>query len=226
MTSSAIFKTAHSHLIEQAMFDVMRERLPMGLRESGLENYYASRLTSGEAIPHYVRHIVKAILTHGAHADSVLEVGAGLGELPFWLAAEGVDGWALERNQYRYITATHYLDRLIELLPSMEKTAHLVRGDFPCAMPRIVPSRTLLVSTCLVFTATDEQEKHIVDGMMQYGSVIVDLARLVKYRRKPEEWPPVAQRFLDNGFEEVQIIDEYVGSETGGKIVWYRKPTA
>ncbi len=202
---------------------VIERRLALGLRESGLEAYYASRLSSGNAFPSYVRLIARAIAEGGPGRDMIMEVGAGLGELPMLLAAHGFCTCALERNKLRVAAIEELRSALAGDIPGFADRVTIHRGSFPCGVPGVDPANTLLISTCLVFTPKPGEEEDVVRGMLEYGSVIVDVARLVRYRRLPSQWPEVEERFAAAGYSVRSTIQQYVGENTGGKVIWYER---
>ena len=215
--------TPRMTLVGELLLSVIRRRLPMGLEESGAGDYYAQRLARGETFPPYAQLIARAILDHKTDASAVIEIGAGLGELPFLLAAEGFETWAVERSEARFEASRELHAKLAEVDDDFVDRAHILCGEFPCPITGTSPATSIMISTGLVFDATVEHETRLVDAMLGYRHVIVDVSRLVRYRSSPQAWAPVERRFLDAGFRVRRVLYEYVKPTDGGKVIWYEK---
>ncbi len=209
--------------VAEALLSVIRRRLPMGLKESGLENYYAVRLDGRHALRHYSRAIAHAIVEDHPNVELIVDIGTGLGELPFLLAAEGFRTMAVERNKGRFAALLDLYDVLSAIYPQFGSLALTKNGDFPCEIEGYTPSHSLLISTGLIATTTAEQEQRILAGMFEYKSVIVDVAQLVRHRPDPQDWPEVEKLFIDAGYRTRRVIYEYLNPSKPFKAIWYER---
>jgi len=218
-------RTPQMAKVSAEVLEAIRRHTPDGA-QSGIGNYYFVRLGGTEGLPHYARLIAKALVDNPPDVDVILEAGAGLAELPFLLSAEGFSTCAIERNPYCFKAIEDLRGKLSAIYPDFADRARAYFGVFPCDIEGVDPARTMLISTCLMFTSTQEQEDRHIEGMMGYHSIIVDVARLVRFRPHPKDWPAIERLFLDAGYREVRVIQEYTSArlgDGGGKVIWYEK---
>ncbi len=209
--------------VGETLLRVIARRLPMGLKESGAQNYYARRVRQGFAFERYTTAISAAVVNERPNYELMVDVGSGMGELPFLLAVEGFRTLAIERNALRFAALTDFHSELAKLFPEFAARAQIHRGDFPCPVVGLIPDHSLLTATSLVATTTPEQERRIMTALLEYRALIVDVAQLVHYRPNPEEWPTVERYFKDAGFNVRREIFTETAIEPLSRVIWFER---
>jgi hypothetical protein len=203
-----------------------RER-HMGSGAGGLHAYYVRRLQLGRVFNDGEIAAAELILRELPRYAAYVEIGAGFGQLAAWLAVHGVPVVAVERDRSRFDGLEAFRALVVRRWPEAERRFGRVFDAFPCALPEIDPARTLVVSTNLIFGASDAVERSIIDGIGACAAGLIDTLRFCRDRADPADLSALDGRFAAAGLPAQREVWPGGVSRVGQeRIMWYRRADA
>jgi hypothetical protein len=188
----------HNTIIDRVSIDfidghlhcAIREIIDSGdINETGLYAYYADRvmqrvgglLEYEGALAHYV--------LDNCRGKRVVEIGAGLGELPITIALNGLTAAAVEYDSKRILGATKIREAMIRSFPELAERYVIVPLGFPEAL---VESAWAGPDVTLLFTNVGSgwDDKRTEEGISRFhsvGEVILDLRLFGAVRDEAEQ---------------------------------------
>jgi hypothetical protein len=175
-----------------------------GLEQSGLLNYYGSRIANKiGGLIEYEERLARYLLANYSDRN-VVHAGMGLGTLPCALACNGMTVVGIEAYAERAKSARLLRSALIETWPEVADRYHIIEGFFPQVLTEkpasrwlpwrwVIPpspwldSNAILVFTNVVTTWSDEALASIIDTMPRFSEVFVDLKLFGKMREEDAE---------------------------------------
>lgn len=160
------------------LLSALREELQnRGIDESGLLEFYASRVSARRgAILDYEEAYANYLLAN-CRNQRVLEIGTGMGELPVVLALNGVRAGGLEYYEPTYQAAARIRSGLALCFPELASDYELILGAFP---ENLMDTKWTGPDVTLVFTNVGAgwDEERIDAGIAYFqsiGEAILDL---------------------------------------------------
>jgi len=180
--------------------------------ESGLDRFYEARLERGFILNHYEIDLANLFAAEWHHFEHYVEVGAGMGELGFLLGALGFSVVAIEGDRKRFAGMAAMQTALSAKYPGVAKV-RLVNDFFPKSLPDQDYSRSICFLPCVIANDSPgvEIELSLFPGMRLFGPDIIDMTRLVHYRRTPETQRELVELLRAEGFAE----PVYIGAQKG-----------
>ena len=149
----------------------------LGEVESGAYNFYLTRLARGTLFADYDAALARKLAASGMPA-AVHDIGGGIGNLSWLLAAMGAEASCLEHDRRRHAAATALLRAITAADPGTAAKLRMVRTSFPD--PALASAGTTAIVTNLVFTTTDEERDAILHGLRAYPAAIIDIDRFLR----------------------------------------------
>jgi SAM-dependent methyltransferase len=174
----------------------------LGIDGSGLYNFYAQRIATGTMFANYDLQLARFCADRLRAFDTFVEVGCGVGQLPFLIAQQGQHCIGIENDWKRAACAGDLKLHLVERYPLVAANARIMYGTFPAALPAEVnKERTVLLCNCLVFTHTPQQGLAFIREMLTYPLSIIDITRFLKIRRDADLRQELLDQLEQEGFE-------------------------
>jgi SAM-dependent methyltransferase len=174
----------------------------MGVDGSGLYNFYAQRVASNQMFALYELRMTRFCADKLRAFETFVEVGCGVGQLPFLMALQGQKCIGIDNDWKRAACAGDLKLHLVERYPLIAANARIMYGAFPAALPDGVDKeRCVLLCNCLVFTHTPEQALAFVREMHTYPLSIIDLTRFLQIRRDEASRQELLDLLDAEGFE-------------------------
>ena len=173
-----------------------------GLEGSGFQNYYGSRLANRiGGLIEYEEHLARHLL-HQYSGYRVVHAGMGVGTLACALACNGMTVAGVEAYAARVKSAHRLRSAVIEIWPEVADRYHIIEGLFPQVLlekPALawlpwrrstspwLDSNAVLVFTNVVTTWNDETQAAIIEAMLRFAEVFLDLSLFGVMREEDAE---------------------------------------
>ena len=168
---------ALARTLNDLLVPALRTRIAdMGEMDSGAYNFYAVRAERGDLFAEYELALAERLIEAGL-ADSVHEIGGGLGTFSWLLAGAGASTICLEHDRRRFAAAQALWVPLAVAMPDLAARLELRKDSFPD--PNLAPGRAVAVATNLVFTTTAAQRAAIIAALARYRLAIIDVDRFL-----------------------------------------------
>jgi len=148
-----------------------------GMDASGLYRYYTMRLDGRlGGILEYEHDLANYVIEH-CQGRRIVEIGAGLGELPIILALNGMKSAGVEFNEGRQRAGRRVRERAVNCFPEVGEHYEFIAGGYPEALVDTAwtgPDVTLLFTN--VIASWDRARTEAIDAFFpQVGEVILEL---------------------------------------------------
>jgi len=179
--------------------DAARE---LGGEASGVTGFYAPRAQQGGLLQQSEALCAHFVQTRLGPVRAVYEIGCGLGLLSTLLALRGFEAVGVERNGARLATAQRIGQKVSEGM----KPPRWIKGVFPKVLrgESGLASSVALV-TNLLGSATAEQQDSFINGLADFGAVLIDTQRFYDRRVMTAQVDELCKRFLQVGFAEPRL---------------------
>jgi hypothetical protein len=175
----------------------------LGVDGSGLYNFYAQRLASGQLFALYDLRLARFCADRLRGFETFVEVGCGIGQLPLLMALQGQTCIGIENDWKRAACAGDLKLHLSQRYPLIAANARVMYGTFPAQLPEGVnKAKTALLCNFLAFTHTAEQERAFIREMYTYPLCIVDLSRFLKLRPDAQQRQELVDLLEAQGFDK------------------------
>lgn len=167
----------------------------LGEVDSGAYNFYLTRLARGTLFADYDAALARKLEASGVPAI-VHDIGGGIGNLSWLLAALGAQARCLEHDRRRHAAAIALLRAVRSADPRTAARVRALRTSFPD--PALESEGATAVVTNLVFTTGDAERAAILGGLRGYAAAIVDIDRFL-HTSGPEEREATVAEFAAAG---------------------------
>jgi hypothetical protein len=192
--------TAKARELDSYLVPVVRQRIAtMGEDASGTYRFYAARAELGTVFAEYDILMTTLLLEREQQFAAFHEVGTGIGQLPFLMAACGLTVVGIE-SDVRRAACAHVLHDVVRAAdPASAGRCRIVNGAFPVA--GLSPDGAMAFSTNLVIGGTSDIHHTIMAGLKRYSAVIFDVDRMFLKRMTDADRAQVFQMFAEAGFD-------------------------
>ena len=186
----------------------------LGAEESGLGGFYEARLTRGFILNHYEIDLANLFATEWHDFEHYVEVGAGMGELAFLLGALGFSVIAIEGDRKRFAAMRELRTVLSAKYPGVAQV-RIFNDFFPNSLPVQDYSRSVCFLPCVIADDSPgvDVELSLFRGMRLFRANVIDMTRLIHYRRTPESQRGLIELLRAEGFSD----PVYIGAQKGWK---------
>ena len=179
----------------------------MGSHGGGLGIYYSFRLQQGRPFIHHDVGIANWILVNRPEVDVVVDVGAGLGQVPFLLAANGQKCIAIESNAPRFKALEALHAEVGRWRPEIASRVEPQGVTLPRAIEQIRDKSSLAFFAFFVKAMSAIVEREIVRSLRQFSEIILDLRCFGRMIRDTQEQRDELLAILrEEGFSEPEAI--------------------
>lgn len=210
---------AKARELDSYLVPVVRQRIAtMGEDASGTYRFYAARAEAGTVFAEYDILMTTLLLEREQQFAAFHEVGTGIGQLPFLMAACGLTVVGIE-SDLRRVACAHALHDVVRAAdPATAARVRIVDGAFPVA--GLAPDGAMAFSTNLVIGGTPAIHHAIIAGLKRYTATIFDVDRMFLKRLTDADRAQVFQMFAEAGFG---APTPYLDLGNDGR--YYRLPT-
>jgi hypothetical protein len=179
----------HAEVINALSIGVMAERFQqLGADDSGLYNFYVQRMETGQALIHYDLLLAAWCLDNVSRSTILVDIGSGIGQFSALMAANGYTTVACENDSRRFKALQSLHHALGRLNPEWGERLETTSRAYPFTIEGLVGRASLAICSCLVVTVTPDVERHMVGGLRQFSSALIDPHRFGRKKRDtPQE---------------------------------------
>src|SRR5262245_10779547 len=151
---------------EQMFLDFLAERgEELGTETGGLEAFYLRRLHLRRGLLPNEQAAAHAVLHDLPRYTTYIEVGAGFGQLAWWLAIRGLAVIAVERGPSRFAGLKALQTAIGSKWPEARNRMQAVFDAYPCPLPALEPERSIIVATNFINEADFSREQSIIESI-------------------------------------------------------------
>lgn len=207
----------------QELFQAFLTECESGVDRDGMGSFYERRLQLGRLFQENEEVVASAILDILPRYNSYIEIGAGYGQLACWLAVEGLNVIAIERDQLRFAGLKKLHRHVAERWPD-SKLAVLL-ATFPCEIDNAQLDNSLVISTNLIHSSSYEEEQTIIEQIAVHSDALIDTMRFCSDRNSEEEFELLDSRFASAGLIKRKTMThrQQSGSVPSERVVWYAR---
>jgi hypothetical protein len=200
--------------VRDAVSRVLEERIArLGVLGSGAYEHYRQMLRLGFPIPNYELAALDIVRQQVPPLAAYHEIGSGIGSLPFLLALNGLRSAGIERDRRRHDTAAAIWRELAASAGVAKTECRLVYGSFPRAVARADLSRSIAIVTDFITTQTAEEREAILEGLLGYRYVLIDLRRFCLRRETRDAQLALLDELRAKGFPTPSETADPAGAE-------------
>ena len=183
------------------LLEVHRERAAvLGDDESGLFAHYRGLLDAGRLADKVVADLAGLISQVLPKFDCYHVLRAGLGELPFVLAALGLRAAAFDSNPMRFGAICAGFTRLCDSMPEIASRFMVGRAGVPDVPKR---GRTLGIAHHLIGYGENQQEE-VLGQLSSYSALLVSPRNFLYTRHSIEEQQAIIDVLRSRGFTRLR----------------------
>jgi SAM-dependent methyltransferase len=201
---------------------VLSERLArLGVRESGLFNFYAWKLQHQCLLYDYDQKAICLLQGMRGRYRRVWDIGAGIGQLSVALAADGWQVMAIDHSRLRFAALEAVIDSVGESWPEIGARIEPILGTFPDVIAEIDVSNDLAIAFGSTFTAPQATHQAFVDALHRFKAALIDFASLCTPTNDPVVWrgravafsgrPDIVPVFCYDDYDRATKKDEVYG---------------
>ena len=187
----------------------IQDQLEAGHEESGLYNYYATRVPKRAGLIAYEIAVAEYVAkTFVASKRRIVHVGIGLGTVTTYLSILGYHTIGVELDRRRAKTALRLRTAVSGVWPEVAERYIFVEGMFPDALQDldIMAKDALLLFTNAAFSWPEGTKERMFALFPTFGDVILDLRQFGKTRELETERADFLQEVMQLGANLVAEI--------------------
>ncbi len=174
--------------LEAEMVTFLSARIDtLGIDGSGLGAYYAQRVMQGRVFGDADTMLLDVVPYNFLEFDTVVEAGAGFGQLGLGLGLLGRRVVLIEADRKRFECMAALKGALEQEHPAIAQNVSLLHGTWPGVLDGEDISRALLVAVDFVYTGVGDIEAEAIDALKRYGGAIIDASHFVHTRLTSEK---------------------------------------
>lgn len=190
--------------INETLVDVHKQRLVLGVDESGLYAHYKNLLDRNSIAGSEIASLANLVVNRLPKFEEYHVLRAGLGELAFVLSSLEFKTVGFEPNTARFEGMKAGLARLGADDPQIARCITIHNTAIP-EVP--APNRTLALAHHLI-GYTPAQEEQVLSQLSRYGALLITPAKFVVNRPTIQEQDQLLARLTALGFHTVQRVSE------------------
>jgi hypothetical protein len=198
--------------INASLLELHRQRLALGVDESGLYAHYKLLLEQKTIVGRDIGELVGGIINRLPKFDLYHVLRAGLGEIGFVLSSLGLPTVAFDRDDRRFEAMQAGLDRLGSDDPMIARWLTIQKGVFPDAP---LEGNVLGLATHLI-GYSPAREEEVLSRLGQYGALLIRPRSFLFNRPSENEQMDLMAKLEKLGFSTVKDV--------GRGVVYVAKP--
>jgi hypothetical protein len=197
---ASLSASAATESVNIALLHLHRERLVLGVDESGLYPHYMGLLDSERIAGQWIAELANLIAHLLPRFDSYHVLRAGLGELAFVLAALGLRAVGFDPNPRRFAAMSAGLEKFCDNDAEMACRLTIGRSTIPDVPER---NRVLGIANHLIGFAPEQQDQALSE-LSQYSALLIEPRIFLSSRESDEEQEAVVEAMRARGFTQIR----------------------